>query len=212
MSNIKKRNVTIVFVAFLFVLALIIVLLFPKTTKLTDAEISNLRTQYPICGTNIPFGATMKSVSLDECIQMSDSFVYGEVVGDVRYYSVSNDLGDAELQAKRKANGIDDVNKFYEYTISVMDDTEGKYTPNTQITISANVLLKDFNPNLQDGMKVIVPVIRDDNVTARNYYTVYGMFYVTDDEYALSVYEEGPQTRSPLSGEKVEVLMERLKK
>lgn len=213
MSDVKKRNAAIMAGLLLLVLSVVLALSFLKAAdRLTNAEIAKLREQYPVCGKDIPLGADVKRATLDECKERSDSFVYGEVIGNAKYYQVSVDLEDDELQGKMKANGMDNTHEFYEYTISVIDDTQGRYTPDSQITISANILLKDFNPLLRDGMRVIVPVIPDENVELRNYYTVYGMFYVTNDGYALSAYEEEPNTGSILSGERVEVLMERLQK
>lgn len=212
MKNAGKRNVALGSCVFLTALTVLIVLLFLRATdRLTEEQIADLRGQYPICEASHPLVSFRENISLEECIRRAESFVYGEVVGEASYYQVSRDLGDGEFQEKQKANGVSDVNEFYEYTLRVLDDTEGRYTPDTEITISANVLLKDSYPALQEGMRVVVPVVRDDSVTTRNYYTVHGMFYVTEEEYALSAYEE-PDTEKPVSGQKVDALMGKLKK
>lgn len=213
MRNASKRNSLFIITALFLVLIIAAALLIPKPSdRLNDSQIEELRLEYPLCGIEAPLGASLRSFSLKECIDMSESFVYGKVVGEARKYSVSVNLGDAELEKKSEDNEIDRVHEFYEYTVSVIGDTEGKYAPNDKITISANTLMENFNPKLKDGMEVVVPVIQDKNVKSRNYYTVYGMFYVTDNGYALSAYEENPKGRSALSGEKVDVLMQKLKK
>jgi len=181
--------------------------------RLSVAQIAELREQYPVCGLEVPPGLSMRSASLEEVKERSESFVYGEVVGGVSTYFVDASTGNRELDEKRKENGLDEVYEFYEYTISVIDDTEGTYAKDEIITIAANSVFMDYNPKLEEGMKVVVPVIRDDEKSSRSYYNVNGMYYVTADGYAISAFEEATvYARTAFSGVKVEELLKELKK
>lgn len=183
--------------------------------RLTDEQIAMLREQYPICGTaDIPTISLNPNIKLEYIIERVDSFVYGEVIGDYSTYYVNALTGKTELDAKRKANGIKDTFEFYEYTISVIDDSEGKHKKGDIITIADNVDFMDYNPKLSDGMKIVVPVFvrKTKNHPTRRDYDVCGMYYVTDAGYAISAYDETKATEKALTGIKVEQLLKELKK
>lgn len=178
--------------------------------QLSESEIAKLRETYPIHRT--PDFITKVTPTLQECISSADSFIYGEVVGDVNYFTKTILMKDEELEEKRKNNGIKDSYQFYEYTLSVIKDTEGKYTNGEQITIAANIMFQENNPQLSEGMRVIVPVIKDDTVKSRHSYGVDAMFYVTEEGYAISAFNENETAKRKLSGLKVEDLLPMLKK
>lgn len=213
----KKLNKKKLYVSISIGLLVVFVCFFGLTTltedRLTETQIEALREQYPICGRIVPALASISKSSLEDVKGRVESFVYGEVVGDISTYYVNASTGTIELDEKRQKHGINDVFEFYEYTISVISDTEGKYESGELITIAANSDMKNYNPKLTDGMKVVVPVTEDDKVDNRNYYNVVGTFYVTDDGYAISAFDEEPaKLRRSLSGIKVEELMKELKK
>ncbi len=211
--KIKKKMFLIFILMLVFFVSLCCLYTFnTPVQKLSESLIAKLREQYPVCGIDAPGGIYLKKFSLNEIIKETDSFVYGEVIGDVSTYSVALSTGNTALDDKRKANGINDVFEFYEYTISVIVDTEGKYTKGEQITISANTEFLNYNPSFSDGMKIVVPVIRNKDKPTRHSYTVDGTFYVTEDGYAISAFEEDSRSRIALSGLKVEDLLNELKK
>ena len=179
---------------------------------LTEAQIAQLREQYPIYGIEQPLFIDMEESTLEERIERAETFVYGEVIGDYTTYYKNISTGHEELDAKRKANGISDVYEFYEYTIRIMDDTEGLYTKGEEITIASNIDFIDYNPQLSDGMRVVVPVTRDKEKSSRSYYNVAGMYYVTEDGYALSAFNEQTRAKKAYSGITLEELFEVLKK
>ena len=116
------------------------------------------------------------------------------------------------MDEKREAVGLGNEYEFYEYPITVIEDTSGIYEAGDQITISDNVMFMEANPKLNSGMRVVVPVMVDDDVSTRANFNVYGTYYVTEDGYALSAFdEEVAQTRA-MTGVKVEALLEQLKK
>lgn len=182
--------------------------------RLTNEQIQALRDEYPVYGKKAPALVSRKAMTVDEVKDYVETFVYGEVVGGISKYNVTATLKNKALAEKRKKNGIDDVFEFYEYTVTVIGDTEGIYSKGDKITIAANVDFIEYNPTLSDGMKIVVPVIRDNKKEGRTYYTVDGMYYVTPDGYALTAFDEEKASASKdiSSGVTLENLLKRLKK
>ncbi len=182
-----------------------------EAPRLTEEQISELREQYPLYTENAPPLVDMDTWSLKQVKANSDSFVYAEVVGDISYYTVSASTGNEQLDEKRRANGISDEFQFYEYTLTVLGDTSGEYEKGEEITIASNVMFMDYKPKLSDGMRMVIPMSRDPEKPSRSYYQLDGIYYITEDEYAISAFEEKLEPQ-PLSGMKVDELMQELKK
>ena len=72
---------------------------------LTEAQIAELREQYPIRGIIKPALGQMREATLEEAMERAETFVYGEVVGDYSVYYRNVSTGHEELDEKRKANG-----------------------------------------------------------------------------------------------------------
>lgn len=181
--------------------------------KLSKEQIIALREQYPICGVEEPEGMSMVKIPLEEVKKQSETFVYGEVIGDPLIYEVALSTGNSALDSKRATNGITEKYDFYEYEISVIDDSESVYSKGDVITIASNIVFKEYNPQLSNGMKIVVPVVKDDKKEGRTHYTVDGMYYVTQDEYVISAFDENiMNSKSAMSGLKVDVLLNKLKK
>ncbi len=214
MKTENKRKLFIIIPALVLILSVCLIFILNRNDKedrLSEDQIAALREQYPICWSH-PL-IDVRKLTLTEVKNASDTFVYGEVVGDISAYTVISSTGNAALDEKRKQNGIVDEFEFYEYTIEVISDTEGKREAGAKITIAANSDFKDYNPKLSDGMKVVVPVTPDKKVPGRNYYLVDGMYYVTEDGYAIAAFrEDTANTKSRTSGLKVDELLKRLKK
>ena len=81
------------------------------TDRLSPAEIEALRQTYPLCGTPDIVDGNW-NVPVEEYIERADTFVYGEVRGDVQYYTRDVVLSTVE---------------FYAYTLSVLADSENLY-------------------------------------------------------------------------------------
>ena len=212
----SKRKKGILFGALALALAVICVAVVwngmqpkEKAPRLTEEQISELREQYPLCKGSPPL-VDMDTWTLEQVKASVDSFVYAEVVGDVSYYTVSASTGNEQLDEKRRANGINDEFQFYEYTLSVLGDTNGKYKKGEKITIAANVMFMDYLPKLSDGMRMMIPMSRDPEKPSRSYYQRDGIYYITEDEFAVSAFDEKLEPE-PLSGMKVEELMQELK-
>lgn len=201
MKSMTRKQLWIAISVIVLVLALavgFIMLQGKPRDRLSEQEIAALREQYPICGTKQPDMASLAMLSLEQSKTLSDSLVYAEVIGDVSTYTIpyttGNDLFDEEYREAEKKGEIKPLPdiEFFEYTLRVIDDTEGEYAKEEIISIAANAIFRDYLPKLSNGMRVLVPVTRDKEVNSRSYYTIEGMFYVTEDEYVLAAY---PQTR-----------------
>jgi len=213
---VKSKTYKIILIVIsLFLLlstCVILVLSNTKAEQLSPEQISILRSQYPVCGTETPYMLSMTKLTLEDCTNIADTFLYGEIEGDIQYYSKNISTGDIELDQKRAENGISNTYDFYEYTLVILSDTSEKYEPGDRVTIAANVLFKDYNPQFQDGMRIVTPIRADQNNASRTYFGTEGTYYVTPDGYAISVFEEDAASYAAApSGLRVETLLEKLK-
>lgn len=151
-----------------------------------------LRDQYPIYGVKAPELAAMPWYSFEDIVEMSETFIYGEITGDSTAY-------------------LNDSVECYEYPVSVIEDTEGLFTGGEQISINHTEIMKDYYGVLSEGMKIVVPVIKDDDGSNRYNYSVIGMYYVTEDGYVISAYDEEERADQVYSGMNVKKFLEEIK-
>ncbi len=212
----KSLNKKIFFSAFIVGLLITIGIIVQNAndSRLSAQQVASLREQYPIAGIELPMLISIRNnIPLSEVIEFSDSFVYGEVLGDVSLYWVDASTGNTIVDEKRAQNGIAETYTFYEYTISVIDDSEGKYEKGDQITITANIDFIDYNPKLEEGMQVVVPVVKDEHNDSRHSYCIDGFYYVTDSGHAISAFDDtDSSSQKSFSGVTVEQLLNKLKK
>lgn len=186
---------------------------FREQDKLSEKQIASLRNKYPICGIEIPPHVSMRTPSLEEVKERVDTFIYCEVVGEMQTYSKKISTGYSKLDEKEANKGLSNVYDFYEHTISIIDDTENIYSKGEKITIASNADFMSYNPQLKEGMKFVIPVKKYEDVEGRHGFLVQGMYYVTDDGYAISAFDESAsKTKSFCNGIKVEQLLQELKK
>lgn len=182
---------------------------------LSEDQIEELREVYPIYQLAYPPELSGRFPSLDEAIEDVDSFIYGEVIGELETYSEYIPTGIPALDEKQKRLGHTDGETFYRYRIRVIEDTEGVYQPGEELIMTSNMKYIDYKPQFKSGMKVVYgTVLSKYNPKETDYMTV-GTYYVTDDGYALSAFPEEQKTmksRGTYSGVKVEYLLKQLKK
>lgn len=117
----------------------------------------------------------------------------------IGFFSKERRLSEDEIEALRE-----------QYPIRVIEDVTGQYQEGDLLTIAGNMMLKDEKPDLQPGMKMIIPLKENDSKDTRNYFTEIGMYYVTEDGYAISAYDETDLSRTIRSGIKVKTLLKEL--
>ena len=180
-------------------------------SRLSEKEIWELRKSYPMSEMTCALGQ-VNVVPLDRLLERGtiQTFVYGEVIGDVMLSSKKFSVGDEVMDTKLEKHGLD-FTEYFEYKISVIEDTEEKYQKGDIVTIYSNSIYRDMYPEFSDGMKVIVPLAEGDEGQNRDTYGVVGMYYVTDNDYAISAYDEDEYAMSTYSGLRVNTLLEELK-
>lgn len=210
MMNIIKKNLIPIIALLIIFMSFYGYLQFNgKGERLSEDQINLLRADYPICS-QTPEGVSLKKLSLEEWITVANTFVYGKVTGSVKHYKVTVGTGNEAFDAKLKTNGISNNETFFQYTMTVIDDSEGILAEGDVITISANSVFEDCYPRLSNNMSIVVPILRDSKNLSDYTYTADGMFYITNDGYALSAFEETNKSRN--SGLKVDKLLENLRK
>ncbi|MBQ6698838.1 MAG: hypothetical protein IJN09_07315 [Oscillospiraceae bacterium] len=217
MNAMKKKTGCILISILVLIFAICAFALSHMDSKLeyhlTDEQILSLREMYPICGIKKPENVSMRDMPLKEVKERFDSFVQGEVIGEKSIFTKKVSTGDIELDKKRKANGIKDEYEFFEYTIQIVKDTENKFEKGEQIKLVGSSLYEEYYPEFTNGMEVVIPVIADKNKGERFSYSVMGTYYVTDEGYAISAFDESTaQMRTSYNGIKVEDLLKQLKK
>ena len=183
-----------------------------REDRLSDKQIMALREQYPVASTASYGLGHIIPRTMDEMIDAGTihTFVYAEVIGEYQTYYKRMATGDEFMDEKLVGNGLG-VMKFFECPISIIEDTEGIYQPGDVITITSNAMYKDMYPKLSEGMKVIIPLSGTNGDVNREFYAVAGMYYVTDNGYAISAYDENTLASTTYSGLRVSALLEDLK-
>lgn len=180
--------ITVVLIASIFAIA-------QPEEKLSKEQISALREQYPIYGDINKISPLIEvaqvKTTLEEISKRADTFIYGEVTEEVPVYSKYS------------------YAQFYGYKLKVISDTENKFSLNDEITIVANTEFKDYNPSLFKGMKVVIPVAESKSQQGKYNFDVF-MYYVTEDGFVLSAFDESKYLDKEYSGIKVEKLLEEI--
>ena len=167
------------------------------TDRLSPEEIEVLRKTYPLCGTPDLVDGNW-NVPVEEYIERANTFVYGEVQGEVKYFTDERTIA---------------AHEFYSYTLSVLEDSEGIYEKGTEVTLYSNVLLENMTPKLQDGMRILAAFKAETEDEKRSSIPPRSLFYVTKDGYVLSTFNETDTgTKLPLSGMPVEEALKVLQK
>lgn len=185
-------------ILFLIAMALLISVLTLSVSmrqeRMSAQEVEELRTKYKVYGdinkVNPLIEVGVVKTTLKEIAKKSDTFVYGEVLEEVPVYS-----------AKSYA-------KFYGYKIRVISDTKNIFSSGEEITIIANTVFQEYFPVLSKGMKVVLPI----GEIKGKYYFELCAYYVTEDEFVISAFDEKEILDKEYSGIKLEKLLNEIKK
>ncbi len=184
-----------------------------RSSRLSEAQIEALRSEYPIYGTKLPPLAEMITPTMEKIRGRVDTFIYGTIEGDMTVYPKYISTGDKELDEKRERVGLGNTYDFYKYTLSVIEDTAGILQKGDKIELVSNLDFVKYNPTFTDQMKIVVPASPEEENPNQFAYNVYGTYYVTEDGYTISAFnEKKAEMKESLNGLKVEQLLDELKK
>lgn len=216
-SNIKKSRiiaiVSIPLAVLVLCLAIYGVTAAKRNDRLSEAQIEALRGEYPVYGTKLPPLVDMITPTMDRIRERVDTFIYGTIEGEMTVYSEYISTGDEKLDEKRERVGLGNTYDYYKYTLSVIEDTAGILQKGDKIELVANIEVVDYNPTFTDQMTVIVPASQEEEDPQQFAYSVYGTYYVTEDGYVVSAFDEQrAEMKESLNGIRVERLLDELKK
>ncbi|MFQ9872091.1 MAG: hypothetical protein ACLRVT_03440 [Oscillospiraceae bacterium] len=189
--------------------------------QLTQLQILQIIAQHPgeYTMATVPPMTDVIFYPVEKQKEYSDTFVYAEVIGEKGYFNRSITMGEPELDAKLSSQGMGTF-RYFEIPIQVIRDTEGRYQEGDRLTIWANCMFEETDPQMRPGTEIIVPVSdsqEQGEPSTRKSYGTTGFYYVTEDGYAIAAFDEAQApstlTRSGYtSGLKVDALLRRLKK
>ena len=142
----------------------------------------------------------MRHLALDEYMEDCDTFVYAEVLDGPFYSEEEISTGIPEFDEK---GGLLHVS-YFTYRVSVLEDSRHALKKGDIIEIKQNILFEQNYPKLEQGTRISLGISRLERTESERSKLVYdystdGMFYVTDDGYAISVFsEENQKVRSGL--------------
>lgn len=195
-------------------ITIMVIAIMNKTTSLTKEQVTALREKYPICAEKIPASLSMRKPTLERVKESSETFVYGKIEGEVETYNKTISTGNSQLDKKWAEHGITGDTKFFRYNIKVINDSENMMETGEEIQVWANYIFVDYYPRFFDDMEVVIPVSAITNDDGYPYNAV-GSYYVTEDGFAISAFDEVQaqvEDGSGYSGLRVEELLNNLKK
>lgn len=172
-----------------------------STGRLTDAAVLQYRLSYPVC-TAAP---DARAPTPAEIQGKAYSFVYGQILGELSAVVTNGEHGEPAGDAR--------------YAFQVIQDTKALFPPEDVLHIAVDsTLLGDFT-HFREGMLLVLPLPADSAASGtdlRLCQPLWGMFYVTNSGYVLSIYDESAYSsangeHANLSGLPVAALLERLK-
>ncbi len=211
----KKRLVFIISICFLILLG--IALAFHQksathtiptpTDVLAQSEIDRLREQYPINDADPPLVDSFL-VSLEQMIGYCDCFLKVEVLEEptefIKTVTLAYDTPEGELH--QKAGGVQQF-EFVKCKVRILDDAFDYITQDT-IELTYNSMFDIGMPTMEVGSKFIVGGMYNETTETIDIGSE-TMFYVTEDDYILSVKSE--ESKSRHTGIKVDDFFEYLK-
>ena len=211
----KKRLVFIISVCFLILLGIAFVVhqksathaIPTPTDVLAQSEIDRLREQYPINDADPPLGDTVL-VSLEKWIGYCDCFVKVEVLEEptefIKTVTLAYDTPEGELH--EKAGGSQQF-EFVKCKVRILDDAF-EHMEQGMMEVTYNSMFSVGMPVMEVGAKFIMGGMYNEKTGTIDIGSE-TMFYVTDEDYILSVKSEESVNRH--TGTKVDDFFEYLK-
>lgn len=211
----KKRLVVIISICFLILLGIAFAVhqksaihtIPTPTDVLAQSAIERLREQYPINDAEPPLGDSFL-VSLEQMIGYCDCFLKVEVLEEptefIKTVTLAYDTPEGELH--QKAGGVQQF-EFVKCKVRILDDAFDYITQDT-IELTYNSMFDIGMPTMEVGSKFIVGGMYNETTETIDIGSE-TMFYVTEDDYILSVKSE--ESKSRHTGIKVDDFFQYLK-
>lgn len=211
----KKRLVVIIPICFLVLLGIALAFYQKSATHaiptptdvLAQSEIDRLREQYPINDADPPLGDSVL-VSLEQWIGHCDCFVKVEVLEEptefIKTFTLAYDTPEGELH--QKAGGVQQF-EFVKCKVRILDDAFEHMEQGT-MEVTYNSMFSVGMPVMDVGSKFIMGGVYNETTGTIDIGSEM-MYYVTDDDYILSVKSE--ESKSRHTGIKVDDFFEYLK-
>lgn len=162
-----------------------------EQSPLSAETITQLRDEYPAYHYTNPFVEELPA-AFDEVIRSSESVIIGRSKGEITHYEV--DLTPhlrPDLREKAQSPGISNREAFVVHEIEVIRLLAGEPV-NKTIHLAYNRMFRDYLPDFREGMTFLAGVSEGatGNHAGRHFFSRYGMYYIVDGEYVLSVVED----------------------
>ena len=188
MKRTNRLTVRTLFAALLAVLLCALTACAPAAEPLSKEEIEALREEYPVSAEK-PSMLSMRDQTFEQWVQQTDTFVYVEITGEPRFYSIA--LGGGSEKEIEKAEAVDKSRTgHFEYPAKVIRDANGTFKGGEKITISSPQMFFEVNPTLKAGDRIIAGVAKDKYKETRYQFAYLCAYYVTEDEHVLSCFKE----------------------
>ena len=181
----------------------------PPKPALSQKEVDALREKYPVYPVKVHQLVSMDTdISVEEMAQdeFSDTVIYGTITSQKKWMYISLAGADhPELEEKkRELTGSAGTAARLYYEMEVIRDAGGKYQPGDKVLLSMTEFLEPTIPELKPGDKFIAMACYywnhdfDKKAFLENELgmSFKGLYYVTEDGYAISTSGEEPQTRA----------------
>ena len=176
----------------------------PPNAALSQEEVDALREEYPVYPVKVQGPVDVYTdISVEEMAAnpYMDTAIYGTITSNKKWKYVSLAGADhPELEEKkREFTGMDSMAGFLFYEMEVIRDAGGKYQPGDKVLLSITQFLEPTIPELKPGDKFIALAGYNDGIYSLENdigIAFKGLYYVTEDGYAISTSGEEPQTRA----------------
>ena len=176
----------------------------PPKPALSQKEVDALREKYPVYPVKVHQLVSMDTdISVEEMAQdeFSDTVIYGTITSQKKWMYISLAGADhPELEErKRELTGSAGTATFLCYEMEIIRDAGGRYQPGDKVTLSITEFLEPTIPELKPGDKFIALAGYNDGIYSLENdigIAFKGLYYVTEDGYAISTSGEEPQTRA----------------
>ena len=174
----------------------------PPDAALSQKEVNALREEYPVYPVKVEGPVDVYTdISVDEMAANPDmnTAIYGTIVSQKKWgYTSLAGTDHPELEEKkRELTGSAGTATFLCYEMEIIRDAGGRYQPGDKVTLSTTQFLESTIPPLEPGDKFIALGGYYDGINAfpdEINIAFKGLYYVTEDGYAISTSGEEPQT------------------